>query len=113
MIQRTAVSTPPIAPQASRVRAYLLLDVRPGYLDQVHRTLLCCPGVARVDEVLVQGPPHLIVTNEAPTSEALVHNMVVGLIAIEDYLLTARSLPVRNLGGRPADGTRARPNPSG
>ena len=89
-MQKTVVSTPRIPPGACGERAYVLLDVRPGCLDQALRTLLSCPGVAFVDQVLVQGPPDLIVTAEAPTSQELVlvdptkgksqYDQLVGLI---------------------------------
>ena len=80
-------------------RAYLLLDVRRGALENVVEKLAAVPGVVSVE--VVGGRPDLVVITEAPDFEGLVSLTVDALIHVEEDTERVRCLPVYGNGFPP------------
>lgn len=74
-------------------RAYLLIEVRDGRIEEAKRTIERQPGVVSAD--MVAGPPDLLVITEADEFEQLVRQSVSALVSVEDLTVSIRCLPVK------------------
>ena len=62
-------------------RAYMLLEVSDGKLESVVRALRSMAGIASLD--ILEGPPDVIMTIEAPGRKRLAELTVQALAAVE------------------------------
>ncbi len=73
-------------------RAYILLDVNQGKVEQVVRTLRSKPGVKTVD--LLDGPPDVVLMLEARSRKKLVQFTLDALEIVEAMIEGTHVLPV-------------------
>ena len=75
-------------------KAYMLLDVRYGKVEQVAEVLKNRPGVVVID--ILEGPPDLLIMIEAADRQKLVKFTIEALTLVESMTEGTYLLPVHN-----------------
>ena len=73
-------------------KVYVLLDVSHGKANQVAQALRAKPGVVAID--LLEGPPDVVLTVEAPNRQKLAEFTVEALTLVESMTEETQLLPV-------------------